>query len=267
VRDLAIPMPVRVVLERLGLEDSQWPEFAQWSQVLMSSGGGPRYINDAVIEAAVEYGQRATLQFEKRRAEPREDWISMMLAHADEGLTRRELPDMISESLLLLNGGSDTTRHVIAGGTLALLQHPDQMERLRREPERLPRAIEEMIRWVSPLLNMRRTATRDTELAGTAIAKGDQLLLMYASANRDQTIFDEPGRFDIERSPNPHLAFGIGTHFCLGANLARMELRVMFEEILSRLHGMRIVDGFEPKLSSTGFARGLVSLPVTFEPK
>jgi len=170
--------------------------------------------------------------------------------------------EIAAESLLLLNGGSDTTRHVIAGGTLALLEHPGQLERLRAQPELLPSAIEEMIRWVSPLLNMRRTATRDVELHGETIREGDQVLLMYASANRDEAVFDDPQHFDIERHPNPHVAFGIGGHFCMGANIARLELRCMFDAILNRLPGLRRADDGPLPISAPAFACGLTSLPV-----
>jgi cytochrome P450 family 142 subfamily A polypeptide 1 len=188
-----------------------------------------------------------------------------MLAQSEEGPAARDADAIASECLLILDGGSDTTRHVIAGGTLALLENPKQLELLVREPRRIPTAVEEMVRWVTPILNMRRTATRDTELHGQKIRQGDQLLLMYASANRDERVFAEPNRFDVTRNPNPHIAFGIGAHFCLGANLARMELRVMFEQMVSRLRGLRRADQVEPRYVATAFARGLESLPVEFD--
>jgi cytochrome P450 family 142 subfamily A polypeptide 1 len=188
-----------------------------------------------------------------------------MLAQSEEGPAARDADAIASECLLILDGGSDTTRHVIAGGTLALLENPKQLELLVREPRRIPTAVEEMVRWVTPILNMRRTATRDTELHGQKIRQGDQLLLMYASANRDERVFAEPNRFDVTRNPNPHIAFGIGAHFCLGANLARMELRVMFEQMVARLRGLRRADQAEPRYVATAFARGLESLPVQLD--
>ncbi len=265
VGDLAVPLPVRVIMHALGFDDAQWRRYARWAEVTMSAGGGPRYVTEEVTTAAAEFFGHAGEELQARREHPAEDWLSMLVQHADEGPAARDTVALSSEVLLLLNGGSDTTRHVIAGGTLALLEHPEQLALLVKEPERLPVAIEEMIRWVTPLLNMRRTATRDTELRGQKILEGDQLLLMYASANRDEEVFDESARFDVTRYPNPHLAFGIGAHFCMGANLARLELREMFGQMLARLRGLRRADDAELRIVGPGFARGLASLPVAFE--
>jgi len=266
VQELAIPLPVRVILEALGLDDSDWRRYAHIAEITMAMGGGPRYQNDEGVEAAMAfYGEAAELA-EQRRAAPGEDWLSLMVKQADEGPAARGPMEIAAESLLLLNGGSDTTRHVIAGGTLALLENPDELARLRAEPERLPVAIEEMIRWVSPLLNMRRTATRDVKLHGETIRAGDQVLLMYASANRDEAVFEEPQRFDITRHPNPHVAFGIGAHFCMGANIARLELRCIFDAILKRLPGLRRADAGPLPISAPAFACGLTSLPVRIDP-
>jgi cytochrome P450 family 142 subfamily A polypeptide 1 len=179
----------------------------------------------------------------------------------------RDDAELGMEGLLLLNGGSDTTRHVISTAAWTLLQHPDQLALLRDEPARIPTAVEEFIRWVSPILNMRRTATRDTEIARTRIREGDEVLMMFASANRDETKFHEPERFDVTRSPNPHISFGLGTHFCLGASVARLELRVAFEELLRRLPDLRIAPGFEPRFTPNAFVRGLESLRLEFTPE
>ncbi|MHA7837825.1 MAG: cytochrome P450 [bacterium] len=262
VSELAIPLPVRVIVEALGLDDSDWRRYARIAEVTMAMGGGPRYQTEEGMEAAISfYGEAAGL-VEQRRGALGDDWLSLMVKEADQGPAARSAMEIAAESLLLLNGGSDTTRHVIAGGTLALLEHPGQLERLRAQPELLPSAIEEMIRWVSPLLNMRRTATRDVELQGETIREGDQVLLMYASANRDEAVFDDPQHFDIERHPNPHVAFGIGGHFCMGANIARLELRCMFDAILNRLPGLRRADDGPLPISAPAFACGLTSLPV-----
>ncbi len=190
------------------------------------------------------------------------DWFSKIVEHSTEGDTKREDVEIASESLLLLNGGSDTTRHVIAGGALALLEHPDQFELLKREPERLTRAIEEMVRWVCPLLNMSRTAMRDTEIRGQKIEAGQQVLMMYAAANRDEAVFENAEVFDITRHPNPHLSFGIGTHFCMGANIARLELHCVFEAILSHLPNMERTTVGPLPMNSPAFASGLRSLPI-----
>jgi cytochrome P450 family 142 subfamily A polypeptide 1 len=266
VESLAIPLPVRVVVHALGFEDEQWRDFQHWAETTMVAGGGPRYFSDAVIEAVQAFAARTAETLERRRAEPRDDWLSLMLAHQDDGLGARDDGALLSESLLLLNGGSDTTRHVLAGGCHALLQHPDQLARLAREPAGIPCAVEEMIRWLTPILNMRRTATRDVELHGRQVREGDQLLLMYSSANRDEDVFEAPERFDTTRDPNPHIAFGIGTHFCLGANLARLELRTMLERMFARLPNLRLASNEPPPVAATGFTRGLAALPIAWDP-
>jgi cholest-4-en-3-one 26-monooxygenase len=262
VKEIAIPLPVRFILEILGLEDAEWPRYARIAEITMAAGGGPRYHSDAMMAVAQAYFEEAHGILAKRRQALGADWFSRIVQGALDGSAPRSDYELASESLLFLNGGSDTTRHVIAGGTLALLDHPDQLARLRADRSLLPGAIEEMIRWVTPLLNMRRTATVDVELRGKKIRAGDQVLLMYAAANRDEDVFVDPQRFDITRSPNPHVAFGIGAHFCMGANIARLELRCAFEAILDRLPGLeRAIEGKLP-LHAPAFACGLTTLPV-----
>jgi len=159
-------------------------------------------------------------------------------------------------------GGDETTRHVITGGTEQLLRDPEQAQRLMGNPDLLPTALEEMLRWVSPIKNMARTATRDVELGGARIRSGEKVLLLYESANFDDAHFDEPERFAIDRSPNDHLAFGFGPHFCLGASLARVELTAMFERLLRRLPDLRLAtDDPLPR-----FLGAIESMPVRFTP-
>ncbi|MEZ4278578.1 MAG: cytochrome P450 [Myxococcota bacterium] len=262
VKEIAIPLPVRFIIEMLGLADEDWPRYAQIAEITMAAGGGPRYYSDAMMQVATAYFEEAHGVIGQRRQKLGADWFSRIVSGAADGSAPRSDQELASESLLFLNGGSDTTRHVIAGGTLALLQHPDQLERLRADRSLLPVAIEEMVRWVTPLLNMRRTATVDVELRGKKIRAGQQVLLMYAAANRDEEVFRDPQRFDIGRSPNPHVAFGIGTHFCMGANIARLELRCAFEAILDRLPGLERANDEPLKLHAPAFACGLTSLPV-----
>ena len=263
VEELAIPLPVRVIVEALGLDDVEWPRYAEIAEVTMAGGGGPKYGTETMIQTATGYFQEALGVIAKRREDGLgDDWFSKIIAKASEGESARDDGLLASESLLFLNGGSDTTRHVIAGGTLALLEHPEQFERLKRDPSLLPVAIEEMVRWVTPLLNMSRTATQDVEIQGTRVREGEQVLLMYAAANRDERVFENPQTFDITRNPNPHVSFGIGTHFCMGANIARLELRLFFEKLLERLPDIeRSTDGPLP-INGPAFARGLRSLPV-----
>jgi cytochrome P450 family 142 subfamily A polypeptide 1 len=263
VKEIAIPLPVRFIIEMLGLVG---PRLAALCADRGDHDGGRR--RPPVLQRRDDAGRAGLLPGGPRRdrrsqAEARR---GLVLAHrrrcGASGSAARSDMELASESLLFLNGGSDTTRHVIAGGTLALLQHPDQLERLRADRSLLPVAIEEMVRWVTPLLNMRRTATVDVELRGKKIRAGEQVLLMYAAANRDEDVFVDPQRFDIGRSPNPHVAFGIGTHFCMGANIARLELRAAFEAILDRLPGLERANDEPLKLHAPAFACGLTSLPV-----
>jgi cytochrome P450 family 142 subfamily A polypeptide 1 len=170
--------------------------------------------------------------------------------------------DILFESLLLLVGGDESTRHVITGGIEAMLRHPDELAALRRHAELLPSAVEEMLRWVSPIKQMARTVARDTELCGTALAAGDRVVLLYESANHDPAHFEAPERFDIARSPNDHLAFGFGPHHCLGASLARLEIATMVERILARLPDLVLAGDGEPPR----FLGAIESLPVVFTP-
>jgi len=171
------------------------------------------------------------------------------------------------ETMLVLVGGDETTRHVISGGVAALLDHPDQWDRLRSDPSLLPGAVEEMLRWATPVRNMNRTATRDVEIAGQQVNEGDRILLLYPSANRDEAVFDDPFRFDIERSPNDHVAFGAyGRHHCLGAPLARLELRILFEELLRRFDQVELATDQPLPQRRGNFVLGLESVPISFSP-
>ncbi|HMG26521.1 MAG TPA: cytochrome P450, partial [Acidimicrobiia bacterium] len=262
VEDLAAPLPAAVIGRLLGFEDDLWPRVKHWSEATILAGGGPRYMNDGVAEAFADYCEHAARLMEARQRTPADDVVSLWMEAAAEGVLT---PDQVlSEGLLLVDGGAETTRTVITGALLALIEHPDQHRRLLEEPELLPVAVEEFIRWVTPILNMRRTATRAAEVAGTPVQKGDELLLMYPSANRDEAVFDEPQRFDVGRQPNPHVAFGFGTHFCLGAALARLEIRVMFEELLPRLRDPRLAADSPPERIPNAFVRGFRSLHVEF---
>jgi cytochrome P450 family 142 subfamily A polypeptide 1 len=251
-----------VIGRLLGFDDDQWPLVKQWSEVTIIAGGGPRYIGDGVAEAFGDYCEHAARLIDARRAEPGDDVMSLWTQAEAAGVLSPE--QVLSEGLLLVDGGAETTRTVITGAVLALIEHPDQHRRLLDDPTLLPVAVEEFIRWVTPILNMRRTATRDTEIAGTPVKAGDEMLLMYPSANRDEAVFDAPDHFDVGREPNPHIAFGFGTHFCLGAALARLEIRVMFEELLPRLRELRLAPGTRPERIPNAFVRGFRSLHVDF---
>jgi cholest-4-en-3-one 26-monooxygenase len=266
VRDLAAPLPAAVIAEKLGFPSDLWPRVVYWSETTMLSGGGPRYLGVAAMRAVEDFAGATMALIAERRQQPRDDLISVWCHQPVDGRPMSD-GEIVSEALLLLDGGAETTRTVIGSTVLALIQHPDQYQRLLEEPALLGEtAVEEFIRWVTPILNMRRTATEDHELHGQPIGAGDQVLLMYGSANRDPAAFTDPERFDVTRRHNLHVAFGFGTHFCLGAALARLEIRVMFEELLRRLPDLRLAPWADPQRQPSAFACGLKDLRVEFTP-
>jgi cytochrome P450 family 142 subfamily A polypeptide 1 len=267
VSELAAPLPARVIVWLLGYPDDAVPDLVRWSQSLVVAGGGPRYITDEASVAIAEF-MTATLELaaERRRC-PAGDLLSVW-THSD----RYDNEQLAYEALLLLVGGAETTRTVIATAIDALIRHPDQWELLRRRPARISAAVEEFVRWTTPILNMCRTNVRNAEVAGVPIPAGSQVLLMYGSANRDETVFDRPEEFDVTRPlgagpvTETHLAFGLGTHFCLGASLARLELRIFFEEFLSRVGVAAYADDQGPRILQNPFVRGVTSFPITLRP-
>jgi cytochrome P450 family 142 subfamily A polypeptide 1 len=247
----------------LGFPDDWWPRLVHWSTSTILLGGGPRYATDEGILSAAAFGEAALDLARERRGCPADDLMSVWTSAEVDGRALSD-DDLAADALLLLDGGAETTRTVIANGVDAFIRHPEQRRLLRDEPERMPTAVEELIRWTTPVLNMCRVATRDTEIAGTPVARGQQVVLMYGSANRDEAVFDEPQQLDVTRDPNPHIAFGFGTHFCLGAALARLELRVMFEHLIARLDDWAWADDLGARRTPNAFVRGIESLPVTF---
>ncbi len=218
-------------------------------------------LREAQMMAAIGYFDYAAAVVKARRETPTDDLMGV-LVHAEVDGHRLTDNEILHESMLILIGGDETTRHVISGGGYEVLLERDRWEALVTDPSLLKSAVEEMLRWVSPIKNMARTAVEDTELAGQHILAGDKLLLLYPSANRDEAVFKDPFTFDIRRTPNDHLAFGHGSHFCLGSSLARLELQVVFEELIDRLPGLRLVDRSEPPHRPANFVTGFESLPV-----
>jgi cytochrome P450 family 142 subfamily A polypeptide 1 len=270
VRDIARWIPMVVIGDMLGVEPADRERLLVWSDEMLG-GGKAQTIADAeerrVHQRAIatEYMTYAARVIADRRARPRDDLMSI-LAHAEVDGDRMTDEEILQESLLILIGGDETTRHVMTGGLLELLRRPEQKQRLLANPGLIPSAVEEMLRWVSPIQNMNRTATRDTTLRGQPIREGDRLLLLYPSANRDAAAFPRPDEFDVGREPNRHVAFGgYGTHHCLGASLARLELRVLFEELLRRLPDVALADGELPSRPGN-FIVGLDSMPLRFTP-
>jgi cytochrome P450 family 142 subfamily A polypeptide 1 len=264
VLELAAPLPMIVIGDMLGTPPSERELLQHWSDVMIRGADGPENATADVLEAYSGFVDLMNEIIEERKRNPGDDLISKLVqAHPDEDQLSHD--EIIGESLLLLIGGNETTRNVISGGLEALMRFPDQKQKLLDDPAKIPDAVEECLRWVTPVINMARTATTDIELRGTMIPEGDQVLLMYSSANRDEEVFDRPDEFDVARTPNPHLAFGHSAHFCLGASLARLEIRVMLEEVLLRLPKMRLADP-EATVARThsSFIRGITGLPVVF---
>jgi cytochrome P450 family 142 subfamily A polypeptide 1 len=264
VQDLAAPLPMRMIAELLGVPPEDGKQLQHWSDLLISGADDHRYQTDEIATAALDFGVYADRIIDERRSQPVEDLLSILVhaRHDGEALSHEEL---IGETLLLLIGGNETTRNAISGGMEQLMRHPDQRQRLIDDPSLIPTAVEEFLRWVSPIINMARTTTQDLEIRGVTIPAGDQVLLMYAAANRDPAVFERADEFDVGRHPNPHVSFGFGTHFCLGASLARLEIRVMLEELLRRLPDIRLEDPDAPvPRTPSSFIRGIPRMPVVF---
>ena len=267
VRDIAAPLPMIVIGDMLGVAPEDRDSLLRWSDDMVKALGSPDpTAMDAAAVAAMEYAEYITAVVEQRRRDHQSDDLVGTLVHADIDGDKLDESSLIYETLLILIGGDETTRHVLSGGMYELLTHPDQFALLAAEPERRQLGIEEMLRWVSPIKNMARTATRDVELHGRTISKGQKLLLLYPSANRDERNFEEPERFDVTRTPNDHMAFGFGAHFCLGNRLARLELATMLDRLVERLPDLALATDDEPAKRNANFVSGIESLPVTFTP-
>ncbi|WP_067976235.1 cytochrome P450 [Mycolicibacter icosiumassiliensis] len=269
VRDIAAPLPMAVIGDMLGVLPEERSMLLRWSDDLvagLSSHLDPESATAQAVMAAFAGWTEFTRDIiTKRRAEPTDDLFSVLVNAEVDGAQMTD-DEIIFETLLILIGGDETTRHTLSGGTAQLLRHRDQWELLQREPDRLPVAIEEMLRWTSPVKNMCRTLTRDTEFHGTALREGEKMLLLFESANFDESVFAEPEHFDVTRDPNSHVAFGFGTHFCLGNQLARLELRLMTQRILQRLPDLRLATDDVLPLRPANFVSGLESMPVVFTP-
>jgi cholest-4-en-3-one 26-monooxygenase len=268
VRDVAAPLPMIVIGDMLGVEPQDRGDLLRWSDDMVSAQSGSA-TDESIIAAATaftEYTEYSDRVVKDRQQNPTDDLVSV-LVHAEVEGDRLEHDEVLHESLLILVGGDETTRHVISGGVEQLLLHPDQRDVLANDPAKITTAIEEMLRWVSPIKNMCRTVTHDTEFMGQHLSAGQKCMLLYESANRDETKFVDPFRFDVERNPNEHVAFGFGAHFCLGNSLARLELQIMMERLLARLPDLEFAaDPAGLPRRRANFISGLESMPVTFTP-
>jgi cholest-4-en-3-one 26-monooxygenase len=267
VRDIAAPLPMAVIGDMLGVLPEERDMLLQWSDDLVC--GLSSHVDELTVQKLMDtfaaYTAFTMDVIAKRRAEPTDDLFSV-LVHAEVEGSRMADDEIVMETLLILIGGDETTRHTLSGGTEQLLRHRDQWESLRADSELLPGAIEETLRWTSPVKNMCRTLTADTEFHGTELKQGEKLMLMFEAANFDEEVFGDPENFRIDRNPNSHLAFGFGTHFCLGNQLARLELRLMLTKVLQRLPDLRLADGAEVPLRAANFVSGPEAMPVVFTP-
>jgi cholest-4-en-3-one 26-monooxygenase len=265
VTQISAELPLVVIAELLGVPNEDRHRMFDWSNQMIGNED-PEYqdAEDIAQVASMELYAYASQLFATKRIDPQEDLMSVLTGVEIEG---EKLSDFELELffLLLTVAGNETTRNLISGAMVAFFDNPDQWELLRNDRSLLPSAIEEMLRYVTPVMNFRRQSTADTELSGQAIKADEKVVFFHVSANRDETVFENPQRFDITRHPNPHIAFGGGgPHFCLGANLARMEIRVMFEHLLDRVPDIHL-DGQVERLQSS-FINGVKHIPVAFAP-
>jgi cholest-4-en-3-one 26-monooxygenase len=265
VTDISAELPLQVIAELLGVPKDDRHRMFEWSNRMVGNED-PEYQLEAemALTAAMELYAYAAELFAQKRIDPHADLMSVLTTVEVEG---EQLSEMELELffLLLTVAGNETTRNLMSGAMHAFFQYPEQWQRLLADRSLLPTAVDEMLRFVSPVMNFRRTAMCDATLSGTDIKEGDKVVFFHASANRDEDVFDDPDIFDIGRSPNPHIAFGGGgPHFCLGTNLARMEIRVMYEHLLDRMPEIR-QDGDVRRLQSQ-FINGVKHLPVAFTP-
>jgi cholest-4-en-3-one 26-monooxygenase len=261
VHDVAVEVPLQVIAELVGVPEEDRHRVFGWTERMMGiddpATGGT--IEDAHAAIAEMFAYADRLAAERTEGDGT-DLLSVLLRAEVDG-HRLTPTDVDLFFMLLMNAGSETTRNLVTGGMLALFEHPDEWARLADDPTLLPSAIEEMLRWVSPVIHFRRTARADTELGGQPIRAGDKVVMWYSSANRDESHFPEPDRFDVGRTPNEHVAFGAGgPHFCLGASLARLEARVVFEELLERMPRLELVGPI--RRVGSNFINGIASLPV-----
>ena len=270
VWDIAAPLPLILIGDMLGFPRESYDDLLEWSDDMIRA-------TTETDPVAMEKGMMAGIAFREfqleviadRRSRPPQSDLVSVLCHSEVDGEKLDDESLVQESLLILIGGDETTRHVISGGMLALMEHPDQKALFNQRAADnvwMEGAVEEMLRWVTPIKNMSRSAMREVEMHGETIGEGDQIILFYPSANRDEAVFDDPFKFDLERDPNHHLAFGWGTHFCLGSSLARLELKVMFQRLAERMPDIQLANEESLPFRASNFIVGPEGMPVTFSP-
>ncbi|HWO93922.1 MAG TPA: cytochrome P450 [Dehalococcoidia bacterium] len=268
VIDVAARLPTAVICEMMGIPRQDWDMMFELGNKLIGAQD-PEYQGDADVQrTGLQAAMEMTMYFakivEERKRNPGDDLVSALVHGEIDGEKLSDI-DLYADCVLFILGGQETTRNATSGGVAAVIERPEERARLLADPSLVPTWVEESLRWTSPITHVRRTATRNTELGGYAIREGDYVVIWIASANRDEDVFPDPFRFDVGRTPNEHLAFTYGEHFCLGSNLARLELRVMFEEVRRRLLPTMELVGPPERLRSN-FVSGIKHMPVRFEP-
>ena len=285
VEEMASHVPLIIIAELMGLDPEQRAQLYKWSDAMMAGDGHIDPNSPQLHNAAVAFGEYAEMLLplieERRGGTEATDIISILVnAHEEGGLARTDaggaaLPiedtlnsdELLMFLVLLVVAGNETTRNALSGGLLAFSRFPDQKQKLLDQPELITTAVDEIVRFVTPVLTFCRTVTETHDYKGQTLEAGQQVLMLYQSANRDERVFDDPDEFRIDRDPNPHLGFGIGTHFCLGANLARAEITVVFEELFARLRDIRVADPNAPMdRGDSSLVLALQHLPAVFTP-
>jgi cytochrome P450 len=278
VVDVAAQLPLAVICGMMGLEREHWPLMFELTNKVLGSGD-PEYQADVPeeergsAEAAMLTAQAGRMKMigffhevlEDRRRSPRANDLTTILLESEVEGEKLTEGDILAFCFLLILAGNETTRNAISGGLLALDEHPGEKRRLLDDRSLMEPAIEEILRWTSPLHHMSRVATEDVQIRDKTIKEGERVLMWYPSANRDEEVFEDPYKFDISRTPNDHIAFGIGEHFCLGAGFARKELMVMFDELFNRFPDIEVSG--PPERLRSNFINGIKHLPVTFTPR
>jgi cytochrome P450 family 142 subfamily A polypeptide 1 len=297
VDEFAVHVPLIIICEVLGLDPDQRLRMYRWSDAMMAGDGHVDPDDPVLHEAAASFGEYATMCIEliaERRADPQDDLISILTQAFDagdlakehkaiQGISAEDVQRMHAERdestvglnddellaflTVLLVAGNETTRNALTGGLIALSQFPEQRQLLLDnlwDDEFMARAADELVRYVSPVLGFIRTVTEDHTYRNTDLKEGDRILMLYAGANRDETVFDRPDELDLTRDPNPHLGFGIGPHFCLGANLARMEIVTVFQELFTRLPDITVPEGVTYSRAESSLVIGLQDIPASY---
>ncbi|HEX9683611.1 MAG TPA: cytochrome P450 [Acidimicrobiales bacterium] len=259
---LAIPLPIRVIAEMLGVPSADQDKFRLWSDEVIMEGSSQEVEGSEFAPGVLALYEYFEQHLAERRVTPGHDVLSTLVAAELDGHQLSDF-EMLAFCMTLLVAGNETTRNLLGNGLEVLAGNPDEWDRLRAEPELIPLAVEELLRWVTPVLHFARTAAHDSEIAGVPIASGEMVVLLYASANRDEAVFGPTAdHLDLGRDPNPHVAFGFGEHFCLGAQLARLEARVFLEELAARAATLEVTGPVERRRSN--LMRGLSALPMRF---